>query len=143
MKETEIKIPKRITNKIEKFNSDLAEAVKMIEDEFVLLEDDNFFSLTPLKIEGDKVTFTQTFREYGGDKAYEEEIVIVKRRDPKDPDFDDDDPLAWIDDDEFKDWMRFLNLSLRRGKKYFKDYDPNKYDEDPEAEERFLQSLGD
>lgn len=130
-------IPKRVFNAVAKLNQALKEFAEYTGDEYPELLDtstgtESFFTIkSEIKIENGYITLLQQ-DAYNFKGPDEERWNLVR---------EDEDGEIWFDEYEFKDTVGYLNKCLKKAIRYFKEYDPDKYDNDNNKREKFLDSL--
>ena len=124
-------LTKRTRTKVEGFNKALAEAVAEIGDgESFIDEYGDMLAIKPMRIDGNELVVEAGYIELGEPQWTEERYEIVMEEDGE----------KWVNE-EVGDQIAFYRKAVRKGLKYFKTYDPSKYDNDDEAYERYMDEL--
>lgn len=126
-----MKEKERIRKRVEGFNQALADAVAEIGDNKSFIDEyGDMLAIHPMKIKGNELVITTGYIQAGEPDWCEDKFEIVM----------EDNGEQWLNE-EVPDQISFYRKAIRKGLKYFKTYDPDKYDNDEEAYERYMEEL--
>ncbi len=128
-------IPKSFINAINKFKQEYIQTVQKIDDDFPMLDTssglESFYQVKDMEIKDGKWTYTLIYDDYNK-TTYHESINLVV--------FDEDDKTFYFNGDYAKSYLSDLKKDLKKGIKYFKEYNPS-FDDNEEQRNNFLNNL--
>lgn len=128
-------IPKSFINAINKFKQEYIQTVQKIDDDFPMLDTssglESFYQVKDMEIKDGKWTYTLIYDDYNK-TTYHESINLVV--------FDEDDKTFYFNGDYAKSCLSDLKKDLKKGIKYFKEYNPS-FDDNEEQRNNFLNNL--
>ena len=128
---TKEQIIKRATSKVEKLNEYIREAIKECHGETDLyLDNSSTIEGVPEYVEPN-YNIKEDGHLYVGDSELCRAIYSY-----------DDEPDEWYEDEDLADMIKWEKACVRRGVKYFKEYNPD-WDDNEEAHDNFMNSLDD
>ena len=128
-------IPKSFINAINKFKQEYIQTVQKIDDDFPMLDTssgiESFYQVNDMEIKDGKWTYTLVYDDYNKTTYHESINLIV---------FDEDDKMFYFNGDDAKSYLSDLKRDLKKGIKYFKEYNPS-FDDNDEQRDNFLNNL--
>lgn len=128
-------IPKSFINAINKFKQEYIQTVQKIDDDFPMLDTssglESFYQVKDMEIKDGKWTYTLIYDDYNK-TTYHESINLVV--------FDEDDKRFYFNGEYAKSCLSDLKKDLKKGIKYFKEYNPS-FDDNEEQRNNFLNNL--
>lgn len=128
-------IPKSFINAINKFKQEYIQTVQKIDDDFPMLDTssglESFYQVKDMEIKDGKWTYTLIYDDYNK-TTYHESINLVV--------FDEDDKTFYFNGEYAKSCLSDLKKDLKKGIKYFKEYNPS-FDDNEEQRNNFLNNL--
>lgn len=128
-------IPKSFINAINKFKQEYIQTIQKIDDDFPMLDTssglESFYQVKDMEIKDGKWTYTLVYDDYNK-TTYHESINLVV--------FDEDDKTFYFNGDYAKSYLSDLKKDLKKGIKYFKEYNPS-FDDNEKQRDNFLNNL--
>lgn len=128
-------IPKSFINAINKFKQEYIQTAQKIDDDFPMLDTssglESFYQVKDMEIKDGKWTYTLIYDDYNK-TTYHESINLVV--------FDEDDKTFYFNGEYAKSCLSDLKKDLKKGIKYFKEYNPS-FDDNEEQRNNFLNNL--
>lgn len=128
-------IPKTFINAVNKFKNDYQNAVLYTNDEFPLLDTstgaESFYQIKNMNIDNGQWTYTIVYNDFNN-TTFNEKINLIL--------FDDDDKTFYFNKEDAKSYLSDLKRDLKKGLKYFKEYNPS-YDDNEEQRNNFLNNI--
>lgn len=128
-------IPKSFINAINKFKQEYIQTVQKIDDDFPMLDTssglESFYQVKDMEIKDGKWTYTLVYDDYNK-TTYHESINLVV--------FDEDDKRFYFNGEYAKSCLSDLKKDLKKGIKYFKEYNPS-FDDNENQRNNFLNNL--
>lgn len=127
-------IPKKFFNALNKFKQEYTNALQII-DEYPLLDTstglESFYKIDNIQINNGILTYVLNYDDYQK-TSFNEKINLVL--------YDDDYKEFYFNEDEAKEFLNDIKKALKKGIKYFKEYNPS-YDDNEGQRENFLNNL--
>lgn len=128
-------IPKSFINAINKFKQEYIQTVQKIDDDFPMLDTssglESFYQVKDMEIKDGKWTYTLIYDDYNKTTYHESINLIV---------FDEDDKTFYFNGEYAKSCLSDLKKDLKKGIKYFKEYNPS-FDDNENQRNNFLNNL--
>lgn len=128
-------IPKSFINAINKFKQEYIQTVQKIDDDFPMLDTssglESFYQVKDMEIKDGRWTYTLIYDDYNKTTYHESINLIV---------FDEDDKTFYFNGEYAKSCLSDLKKDLKKGIKYFKEYNPS-FDDNEEQRNNFLNNL--
>lgn len=127
-------IPKKFFNTLNKFKQEYENALQIM-DEYPLLDTstgiESFYRIDNIQINNGVLTYTLNYDDYQKTR-YDEKVNLIL--------YDEDYKEYYFNEDDAKEFLSDIKKGLKKGIKYFKEYNPS-YDDNEEQRDNFINNL--